>query len=72
MREDILLDNVNASPKSKHLECTSFMDDSKVSVPLAMEYSETDIDNKGMGQQFYFMQCLSLALLRYTLSHFNC
>ncbi|KAF7828347.1 protein TPX2-like isoform X1 [Senna tora] len=44
MREDIILDNVNASPNSKQLEDT--MDCSKMRVPLAMEYSETDIDYK--------------------------
>ncbi|XP_028762764.1 protein TPX2 isoform X3 [Neltuma alba] len=46
MGEDVLIESATASPKSKHLEYTSLMDDSKVSVPSAMEYSETDIDNK--------------------------
>ncbi|XP_054825398.1 protein TPX2 [Prosopis cineraria] len=46
MGEDVLMDNANALPKSKHLEYASLMDDSNVSVPSAMEYSEPDIDNK--------------------------
>ncbi|KAI9076661.1 hypothetical protein K1719_041426 [Acacia pycnantha] len=44
--EDVLAENANASLESKHLEYTSLMDDSKVSAPSAMEYSECDIDNK--------------------------
>lgn len=48
MGEDVFTENANASLKSKHLEYTSLMDDGKVSAPSAMDYSETDIDNKGM------------------------
>lgn len=51
MREDILLDNVNAYPNSKHLEYT--MDGGEMSVPLAVDYSETDTESKGMRQVFF-------------------
>lgn len=41
VREDLALDDVDDSPKSKHLECASNVDDKESSVPLAMEFPDT-------------------------------
>ncbi|KAJ1381325.1 TPX2 central domain [Sesbania bispinosa] len=47
VREDLLLDDVDDSPKSEHLECTSNVDDEKSSAPLGMEFSDAVFDNNG-------------------------
>ncbi|XP_057421674.1 protein TPX2-like isoform X2 [Lotus japonicus] len=48
VREDLVLDDVDDSPKSNHLEeCTSNVDDDKPCVPLEMECS--DNNNEALG-----------------------
>lgn len=66
MREDLVLDDVDDSPKSNHLEeCTSNVDDDKPCVPLEMECSD---NNNGMWFPFAVELIYSIMFLCYSLS----
>ncbi|KAJ7952419.1 Protein TPX2 [Quillaja saponaria] len=52
-REDILLENVNTSPKTKDLEYTTILSDCKSNVGLDLEFSATAVDDKGEGGRLF-------------------
>lgn len=48
LREDILLENVNTSPKPKNVESTTSSMDGDCSVGVAQEFCAMDVTNTGM------------------------
>ncbi|KAG4925120.1 hypothetical protein JHK87_050660 [Glycine soja] len=62
VRKDLFLEDVDNSPKSKHVECASNMDDEESIVPLGIGFLDTAFENCEAPSPNYIL-CLLSALL---------